>query len=62
MTDRAKRLEAYGPFFKTLMDDAVWVPVFNGEYDIAHSEKLHGQPTLTHPEHSFCYETMWIEQ
>ena len=61
MADRAKRLEAYGPFFKTLMDDAVWVPVFNGEYDIAHSEKLHGQPTLSHPEHSLYYEMMWIE-
>jgi hypothetical protein len=44
------------------MDDAVWVPVFNGEYDIAHSDKLHGQPTLTHPEHLFSYETMWLSQ
>ncbi len=61
ITDRTKRLQAYGPFFKTLMDDAVWVPVNYGEYDIAHSEKLHGQPTLTHPEHLFYYETMWIE-
>jgi peptide/nickel transport system substrate-binding protein/oligopeptide transport system substrate-binding protein len=61
MTDRNARLAAYGPFFKALMDDAVWVPVFNGEYDIAHSEKLHGQPTLTHPEHLFFYETMWVE-
>jgi peptide/nickel transport system substrate-binding protein/oligopeptide transport system substrate-binding protein len=61
ITDRAKRLESYAPFFKALMDDAVWVPVYNGEYDIAHSEKLHGQPTLTHPEHLFFYETMWIE-
>ena len=60
MTDRSARLEAYKPFFKKLMDDAVWVPVYNGEYDIAHSEKLHGQPTLTHPEHLFIYETMWM--
>jgi peptide/nickel transport system substrate-binding protein/oligopeptide transport system substrate-binding protein len=60
MTDRAARLEAYKPFFKALMDDAVWVPVFNGEYDVAHADKLHGQPTLTHPEHSFIYETMWL--
>jgi hypothetical protein len=42
------------------MDDAPWVPVYNGEYDIAHSAKLHGQPTLTHPEHLFVYETMWL--
>lgn len=62
MTDRTARLAAYAPLFKALMDDAVWVPVFNGEYDIAHSEKLHGQPTLTHPEHLFRYETMWLEK
>ncbi|MBI3762094.1 MAG: ABC transporter substrate-binding protein [Chloroflexi bacterium] len=62
MTDRNARLEAYKPFFKALMDDAVWVPVFNGEYDIAHADKLHGQPTLTHPEHLFVYETMWMSQ
>lgn len=61
ITDRTKRLDSYSPFFKALMDDAVWVPVYNGEYDIAHSEKLHGQPTLTHPEHLFFYETMWVE-
>ncbi|HLO33094.1 MAG TPA: ABC transporter substrate-binding protein [Anaerolineales bacterium] len=62
MTDREARLAGYAPFFKSLMDDAVWVPVYNGEYDIAHSEKLHGQPTLTHPEHLFTYETMWLEK
>lgn len=61
MTDRTARLAAYGPFFQQLMQEAPWVPVYNGEYDIAHSEKLHGQPTLTHPEHLFYYETMWIE-
>ena len=60
MTDRAARMEAYKPFFKALMEDAVWVPVINGEYDVAHSEKLHGQPTLIHPEHLFIYETMWM--
>jgi ABC-type transport system substrate-binding protein len=60
MTDRNARLEAYKPLFKSLMDDAVWVPVINGEYDVAHSENLHGQPTLIHPEHLFIYETMWI--
>lgn len=60
MTDRQTRLDAYKPFFKALMDDAVWVPVVNGQYTIAHSDKLHGQPTLTHPEHLFVYETMWL--
>ncbi len=62
MTDRTARLEAYKPFFKALMDDAVWVPVFNGEYDVAHTDRLHGDPTLTHPEHLFRYETMWVSQ
>lgn len=62
MTDRAARLEAYKPMFKALMDDAVWVPVINGEYGVAHSESLHGQPTLLHPEHLFIYETMWISK
>jgi peptide/nickel transport system substrate-binding protein len=62
MTDRTARLAGYAPLFKAVMDDAVWVPVYNGEYDIAHAEKLHGQPTLTHPEHLFFYETMWLEK
>lgn len=62
MTDREARLEAYKPLFQTLMDDAVWVPVINGQYTFAHSEKLHGQPTLTHPEHLLIYETMWLER
>lgn len=62
MTDRDARLAAYAPFFKAIMDDAPWVPVYNGEYDIAHSANLHGQPTLTHPEHLFSYETMWKSQ
>ncbi len=61
-TDRNARLEGYKPLFKTLMDDAVWVPVINGQYTVAHSEKLHGQPTLTQPEHLFSYETMWLSK
>jgi ABC-type transport system substrate-binding protein len=62
MTDRAARMEAYKPMFKALMDDAVWVPVFNGEYTIAHTEDFHGVPTFTHAEHLFRYETMWLAQ
>lgn len=58
-TDREARLNGYKEIFKTLMDDAVWVPVINGSYTVAHSENLHGQPTLTHPEHLFLYEMMW---
>lgn len=62
MTDREARLEAYKPFFGALMDDAVWVPVYNGEYTVAHSENFHGEPTITHPEHLFRYETMWLSK
>jgi len=62
VTDRDARLNGYKELFKALMDDAVWVPVINGNYTVAHSEKLHGQPTLTHPEHLFYYEMMWLSQ
>ncbi len=62
MTDREGRMAAYKDLFKALMDDAVWVPVINGQYTVAHSDKLHGQPTLTHPEHLFSYETMWLSK
>ena len=55
-------MKGYGELFKMVMDDAVWVPVINGNYTVAHSENLHGQPTLTHPEHLFNYETMWLSQ
>lgn len=61
-TDREARLNGYKELFKALMDDAVWVPVINGNYTVAHSEYLHGQPTLTHPEHLFSYETMWMSK
>jgi len=60
VNDRDTRMKGYANLFKTLMDDAVWVPVINGNYTIAHSENLHGQPTLTHPEHLFNYEMMWL--
>jgi ABC-type transport system substrate-binding protein len=62
LTDRNARMKGYGELFKSLMDDAVWVPVINGNYTVAHSEKLHGQPTLTHPEHLFNYEMMWLSK
>ncbi len=62
VNDREARMKGYGELFKMVMDDAVWVPVINGNYTVAHSENLHGQPTLTHPEHLFNYETMWLSQ
>ena len=62
VADRNARMTGYAAFFKTLMDEAVWVPVINGNYTIAHSEKLIGQPTLTHPEHLFLFETMWLSK
>lgn len=62
ITDRNLRLAGYKDLFKTLMDDAVWVPVINGQYTVAHASTLHGQPTLTQPEHLFSYETMWLSK
>jgi ABC-type transport system substrate-binding protein len=62
VADRDARLNGYKELFKTMMDDAVWVPVINGNYSVAHSENLHGQPTLTHPEHLFLYEMMWLSK
>ena len=62
VTDRNARMTGYAALFKTLMDVAVMVPVINGNYTIAHSEKLFGQPTLTHPEHLFLFETMWLSK
>jgi ABC-type transport system substrate-binding protein len=62
VTDHDARMKGYAELFKALMDDAVWVPVINGNYTVAHSENLHGQPTLTHPEHLFSYETMWMSK
>lgn len=60
--DHDERMEGYKELFAQLMDDAVWVPVFNGEYTVGHNEKLHDAPSLTHPEHGFMYETMWLSQ
>lgn len=60
MTDKAARMQVIQQLFKKLMDDAVWVPVYNGQYDIAHSEKLRGEPQdFAHPEHTLRYEYLW---
>jgi len=60
MTDKTARMQVIQQLFKKLMDDAVWVPVYNGQYDIAHSEKLQGEPQdFAHPEHTLRYEYLW---
>ncbi len=59
MTDREARLAMYREIFRKLMDDAVWVPVINGQTDVAHSEKVVGKVTdFIHPEHGIRYETL----
>ncbi|MHB9144802.1 MAG: ABC transporter substrate-binding protein [Symbiobacteriia bacterium] len=59
MVDPTARMAVIQTLFRKLMDDAVWVPVYNGEYDIAHSEKLQGKPTdFAHPEHTIFYENL----
>jgi ABC-type transport system substrate-binding protein len=63
MTDREARLKVIQEIFATLMDEAVWVPVYNGQYDIAHSSQLKGKPTdFAHPEHTIRYELQWKGQ
>lgn len=63
MTDREQRLQVIREIFRTLMDEAVWVPVYNGQYDIVHSEALQGKPTdFAHPEHTIRYERLWKKQ
>lgn len=63
MTNREERLQVIREIFRTLMDEAVWVPVYNGQYDIAHAEALQGKPTdFAHPEHTIRYERLWKKQ
>ena len=60
ITDRAARLKEIQAIFAALMDQAPWVPVYNGEYDMAHSATLQGKPTdFAHPEHTIRYERLW---
>lgn len=62
MQDRETRLAGYRELFRALMDEAVWVPVYNGQYDIAKSEPLKGNPgDFGHPEHTLRYEEFWKE-
>jgi len=63
MTDRQARLQVIREIFAKLMDDAVWVPVYNGQYDMVHSTALQGKPTdYAHPEHTIRYEYLWKAQ
>ncbi|MBX5443906.1 ABC transporter substrate-binding protein [Sphaerobacter sp.] len=58
-TDTEQRLGLYREIYRTLMDEAVWIPVYNGQYDIAHSDKLVGKETdFAHPEHTIRYERL----
>lgn len=60
MRDREARLEVYRQIYRKLMDEAVWVPVYHGEYVIAKSRALQGgQHDFGHPEHLFRYERFW---
>jgi len=60
ITDREARLKEIRAIFAALMDQAPWVPVYNGEYDMAHSTTLQGKPTdFAHPEHTIRYDRLW---
>ncbi|MBX5464248.1 MAG: ABC transporter substrate-binding protein [Clostridia bacterium] len=57
--DRTQRLDLYRQIFRKLMDEAVWVPVYNGQYVIAHSEQVVGDVhDFAHPEHTIFYERL----
>ncbi len=61
--DSETRMAEYTNIFGELMDDAVWVPVYNGTYNILHSESLSGEVSdFAHMEHTIRYERLWKSQ
>jgi ABC-type transport system substrate-binding protein len=59
---RTKRLEEYKKVFKKLMDQSVWVPMFNEVRYTMHSEKLVGEATdLIDPIHNIAYERLSVK-
>lgn len=63
MQDKAARMKEYQDIFQKLSDEAVWVPIYNIEQYVGHSDKLQGKVAdFIHPEHFFRYETLWKTQ
>jgi ABC-type transport system substrate-binding protein len=59
---RSKRLEEYKKIYKKLMDQSVWVPMFNEVRYTMHSEKLVGEATdLIDPIHNIAYERLSVK-
>jgi oligopeptide transport system substrate-binding protein len=59
---RNKRLEEYKKVFKKLMDQSVWVPMFNEVRYTMHSQRLVGAPTdLIDPIHNIAYERLSVK-
>ncbi len=59
---RGTRLEAYKKIYKKLMDQSVWVPMFNEVRYTMHSEKLVGEATdLIDPIHNIAYERLSVK-
>jgi ABC-type transport system substrate-binding protein len=59
-SDPEGSLKEYQAIFQTLLDEAVWVPVFHKEDFIAHSDALHGDATtLIHPVHDIRADYLW---
>jgi peptide/nickel transport system substrate-binding protein len=59
---RTKRLEAYKKIYKKLMDQSVWVPMFNEVRYTMHSERLVGEATdLIDPIHNIAYERLSVK-
>ena len=59
---RPARLEMYKKLFKTLMDQAVWIPMFNEVRYTMHSARLVGAPTdFIDPIHNIAFERLSIK-
>ncbi len=62
LADREKRLGEYKKVFKKLMDQAVWIPMFNEVRYTMHSERLVGAATdLIDPIHNIAYERLSVK-
>ncbi|THF87014.1 ABC transporter substrate-binding protein [Deinococcus sp. KSM4-11] len=60
---RAARLKMYSAIFKTLNDQAVWVPIFHEVRYMMHSDRLQGtEAEFVDPIHLIGYERLWVKK
>lgn len=59
----AARLKMYTGIFKTLNDQAVWVPIFHEVRYMMHSDRLQGGAAeFVDPIHQIGYERLWVKK